>query len=285
MTNTTIFNSVAFVYLLSSVLYFCYFFFRKESLGKTATAVTGAGFLAQTVGYVFRWIETSRLGFDHTPLAFFTLYETLVFAAWSMVIVYLIFEYKYRIKAFGAIILPIVSLVLLYASLSPNVAGGVKELPTVLQGNFFVYHIISCTISYAAFIISVVASVFLLLMGNPGKVTGVIKKILDRLPHKEILDDMSYKTIAIGFILFTIGMVTGIYRTKIIWGSYWSWDPVETSGLITWLLYALILHGRYQKWWGMKTSGVLSISAFTISILCFLIAGSYVLVSGHYQIL
>ena len=112
-----------------------------------------------------------------------------------------------------------------------------------------------------------------------------LKKVLGRLPSPWILDDLSYKTIAIGFILFSIGMATGAYRTKVIWGSYWNWDPVETSSLITWLLYALILHGRYQGWWNMKMSSMLSIIAFSISIVSFLIAGSYVMMSGHYPIL
>ena len=49
--------------------------------------------------------------------------------------------------------------------------------------------------------------------------------------------------------------------------------------------YALILHGRYQQWWGCTLNSVLSIIAFCISIFCFLIAASYIMVSGHYPIL
>ncbi|MDX1778853.1 MAG: cytochrome c biogenesis protein CcsA, partial [Thermodesulfobacteriota bacterium] len=125
----------------------------------------------------------------------------------------------------------------------------------------------------------------ILLRHSTNTITPLCKKWLDQLPSLKILDELSYKTIAIGFILFSIGMATGAYRTKIIWGSYWSWDPVETSALIIWLIYALILHGRYQRWWGWKLNSVFSIIAFSISIFCFLIAASYIMTSGHYPIL
>ena len=285
MTNIIIFNAVAFIYLFSSSLYFCYLFFHKELIGKAATTLTLLGLMVQTMAYVLRWIESYQLNIGHSPFSFFTLYETLIFSCWSMAIIYLVIEYKYQIRTLGAIILPLISLGMLYASLSPNVAGEIEELPLVLKGNFLVYHVVSCIMCLVAFLISLVASILILIKGNVSRITAPLKKVLEQLPSPGILDDLSYKTIAIGFILFSIGITTGAYRTKVIWGSYWNWDPVETSSLITWLLYALILHGRYQGWWNMKMSSVLSIVAFSISIVCFLIAGSYVMMSGHYPIL
>ena len=283
MINTKIFGATAFVYLFSSMLYLCYFFFRQKRLGRAATLTAGCGVLLQTAAYGIRWIEGYNQGFTQTPFSFFTLYETLIFASWSMAITYLFIEYQYRSRALGAIILPIISLLAVYASLAPGVAGEVKALPSVLRGNFFAYHVVSCTVSYAAFGIACVAGIPLLSMLR--KRIVLPKRLLGSLPTADTMDDLSYKCIAIGFVLFTIGMATGVYRTKVIWGSYWNWDPVETTGLITWLLYALILHGRYQRWWGMKATAMLSVFAFIASVICFLIAGSYMMVSGHYPIL
>jgi cytochrome c-type biogenesis protein CcsB len=285
MINMIVFNTVAFIYLFSSLLYFCYVFFQKELIGKAATLITLLGLMVQTVAYVLRWIESYQLNIGHSPLSFFTLYETLIFSCWSMAIIYLVIEYKYQLRILGTIILPLISLGMLYASLSPTVAGAIEELPLVLKGNFLVYHVVSCIMCLVAFLISLVASMLILIGENAGRIIRPLKKVVGQLPSPVILDDLSYKTIAIGFILFSIGITTGAYRTKVIWGSYWNWDPVQTSCLITWLLYALILHGRYQRWWDMKMSSVLSIVAFSISIVCFLIAGSYVMVSGHYPIL
>jgi len=285
MLNVTLFNTVAFIYLFSSLLYFCYAFFQKEIIGQGATAITLLGLTLQTLAYVLRWLESYQLNMGHSPLSFFTLYETLIFSCWTMAIIYLVIEYKYQVKILGSIILPLISLGMLYASLSPGMNGEIKELPAVLKGNFLIYHVVSCIMCLVAFLISLVASILILTREHIGWIIRPLKKAIGQLPSPGMLDDLSYKTIAIGFILFSIGITTGAYRTKVIWGSYWNWDPVETSSLITWLLYALILHGRYQRWWGMKMSSVLSIVAFSISILSFLIAGSYMMVSGHYPIL
>jgi len=285
MINVTLFSSVAFIYLISSFFYFCYLFFRKQKIGKAGTSLTVIALIVHTIAYGVRWVESYQLGVGHSPLSFFTLYETLVFTCWSMALIYLVLEHTYQVRLLGALVVPLISLGMLYASLSPDLTGDIEALPSVLQGNFLAYHVVSCIMSLVAFLFSLVVSILLLMTHNSGTATPLRKKLSNQLPQLKVLDELSYKTIAIGFILFSIGMATGAYRTKVIWGSYWSWDPVETSALIIWLIYALILHGRYQRWWGWKLSSVLSILAFSISIFCFLIAASYIMVSGHYPIL
>ena len=285
MLNITLFSSVAFIYLASSFFYFCHLFFRKQKIARVGTSITVFAFIIHTIAFIVRWIESYQLGVGHSPLSFFTLYETLIFSCWSMALLYLLLEYTYKVRTIGAFVVPLISLGMLYASLSPNLNGDIEGLPSVLEGNFLAYHVVSGMMSLVAFLFSLLTSILILLRHNTNTTTPLCKKWFDQLPSLKVLDELSYKTIAIGFILFSIGMATGAYRTKIIWGSYWSWDPVETSALIIWLIYALILHGRYQRWWGWKLNSVLSIIAFSISIFCFLIAASYIMVSGHYPIL
>jgi ABC-type transport system involved in cytochrome c biogenesis permease subunit len=173
---------------------------------------------------------------------------------------------------------------MLYASLAPNVAGEIEALPSVLKGNVLTYHVVSCFFGIAAFGISCLVSSLVLIIGNPNRSMPFLKRLEERLPSSPILEDLSYKTLAIGFILFSIGMATGIYQTKVVWHIYWNWDPVQTCTLITWLLYALILHGRYQRWWGIKASSLLSLVAFITLIFSALIAANYIMSSGHYPI-
>jgi ABC-type transport system involved in cytochrome c biogenesis permease subunit len=104
MINIKIFAATAFVYLFSSMLYLCYFFFRQKRLGRAATLTAGCGVLLQTAAYGIRWIEGYNQGFTQTPFSFFTLYETLIFASWSMAITYLFIEYQYHSRALGAVI-------------------------------------------------------------------------------------------------------------------------------------------------------------------------------------
>jgi cytochrome c-type biogenesis protein CcsB len=85
------------------------------------------------------------------------------------------------------------------------------------------------------------------------------RRIASRLPSYEILDDVMYKSIAVGFAFFTIATVLGALWAAEAWGGYWSWDPKETWALIVWLNYAAWLHMRLMKglrgtvaaWWAL----------------------------------
>lgn len=85
------------------------------------------------------------------------------------------------------------------------------------------------------------------------------RRIAERLPSLEVLDDVMYKAIAVGFAFFTIATVLGALWAAEAWGGYWSWDPKETWALIVWLNYAAWLHMRMMKglrgtvasWWAL----------------------------------
>jgi cytochrome c-type biogenesis protein CcsB len=93
------------------------------------------------------------------------------------------------------------------------------------------------------------------------------RRLAERLPSFEVLDDVMYKSIAVGFAFFTIATVLGALWAAEAWGGYWSWDPKETWALIVWLNYAAWLHMRLMKglrgtvaaWWAL---GGLAITTF-----------------------
>lgn len=98
-------------------------------------------------------------------------------------------------------------------------------------------------------------------------VAGILlgrRAIAAKLPPLEVLDDVMYKSIAVGFAFFTIATVLGALWAAEAWGGYWSWDPKETWALIVWLNYASWLHMRLMKglrgtvaaWWALAGLGV-----------------------------
>ncbi|MES2186572.1 MAG: c-type cytochrome biogenesis protein CcsB [Pseudomonadota bacterium] len=93
------------------------------------------------------------------------------------------------------------------------------------------------------------------------------RRIASKLPPLAVLDDVMYKSIAVGFAFFTIATVLGALWAADAWGGYWSWDPKETWALIVWLNYAAWLHMRLMKglrgmvsaWWAL---GGLAVTSF-----------------------
>lgn len=98
------------------------------------------------------------------------------------------------------------------------------------------------------------------------------------LPTAESLDNLSYKSILLGFPFMTLLIITGAVWAHYAWGRYWGWDPKETWSLITWFIYAIYLHGRYQRGWRGRPTAVLAIIGIVAVIFTYL--GVNLLLSG-----
>ena len=111
--------------------------------------------------------------------------------------------------------------------------------------------------------IEAISSYWAVHFGSAALIVGAIllarRRIAARLPALEVLDDLMYKAIAVGFAFFTIATILGAFWAAEAWGGYWSWDPKETWALIVWLNYAAWLHMRLMKglrgtvasWWAL----------------------------------
>ncbi|MGE4336514.1 MAG: c-type cytochrome biogenesis protein CcsB [Pigmentiphaga sp.] len=92
---------------------------------------------------------------------------------------------------------------------------------------------------------------WMLYFGLGAIVVGIIlaarRPLAERLPSLEVLDDIMYRAIAVGFAFFTVATILGALWAADAWGAYWQWDPKETWALIVWLNYAAWLHMRLMK--------------------------------------
>jgi cytochrome c-type biogenesis protein CcsB len=213
----------------------------------------------------------------HAPLS--NMYESLVFFSWCIALLYLLWERKMKSRIIGAFAMPFAFLFIAYASLAPGVSDRIDPLIPALQSNWLHAHVITCFLSYASFALSCGVSIMYLLKirkKEKGKETGWISLF----PPLESLDALVYKTIAVGFPLLTIGIITGAAWANYAWGSYWSWDPKETWSLITWFVYAIFLHARFAREWRGKRTAVLSVIGFAAVIFTYF-GVNYVLSGLH----
>ena len=274
MTNSLLFGISTFVYFFAMVLYISYLAFRSKGLGKAATLSLSGGVLVETAAIGLRWYESYALGIGRAPLT--NMYESLAFFSWTIALIYLALERKYRVKTVGAFIAPFPFLIMAYASLNPN---DIQPLVPALQSNWLISHVVTCFVGYAAFAVSFAVSIlYLFKAGSEQHSTKSPGAFWGFLPASSALDEIGYKTIAIGFPLLTIGIVTGAFWANVAWGTYWSWDPKETWSLIVWLIYAAYLHARITRGWRGKRAAILSIVGFSATIFCYL--GVNLILSG-----
>jgi len=354
MDSSTFFGLSTVAYILAMITYITYLAFRNTGIGMVATAVTVTGFAFQTLALGLRWKEFADIGqmgiLRAVPLT--NLYESLIFFVWCLILAYLVVEFKYKNRSFGAFITPIAALALAFIDIS-GMSKNIQPLVPALQSNWLLVHVMMSFFAYALFAISfstalmylivrtekrsepsyifwtMMLSVFVITLSAMGldymtfkvaiksqeeliksylfkasfrssspsvavlswvlavaftffiwRFGGLLKKIIAgfNVSH-EILDEITYKSIAIGFPVFTLGgLIFGAIWADQAWGKYWTWDPKETWSLITWFFYAFYLHSRLMRGWKGKKVAIVSVLGFMAVIFTYL--GVNLLLSG-----
>jgi cytochrome c-type biogenesis protein CcsB len=258
MTSSSILSIVTFVYGLAAFLYLAGWVFHKPLAGRMGTWTSIAGAAGNAAGIALRWVESYRMGIGHAPLS--NLYESLVFFACVLAIIYLVVEWRTQSRVISAFTAPLACLAMAYASLSPNISDRIQPLIPALKSNWLIAHVITCFIGYAAFAVAFGLSImYLFKQREDSAETGGMTA---RLPSRPVLDELSHQMIMFGFLFLTTGIITGAVWANSAWGRYWGWDPKETWSLITWFIYATLLHARMMRGWHGKRIAVLSIVGF-----------------------
>ncbi len=267
MADTQILSIVTFIYLGGFLAYLVHLVSGKPSVGLLGTGALVTGFIAHTVALLLRWQAAYVVGYDHPPLTNF--YESLIFFSWTIILLYLIMEWRTRTRILGLFVVPVAFLCLAFASLSPDMNTRIQPLIPALQSNWLTSHVLTCFMGYAAFTTAFGTGI-LFLIGDFGKDRIKTVKILTLIPEADLLEELIYKSVLLGFILLTLGIFTGSVWAHYAWGSYWSWDPKETWSLITWIIYAVLLHGRYTQGWQGRRLAVTALVGFAAVLFTYL---------------
>jgi cytochrome c-type biogenesis protein CcsB len=213
--------------------------------GGTITVVSGSPSVLASYGTLIAWLSllflTASLAFrtiavGHGPFA--NMYEFSIAFAWGVQGAYLYFERRYHQRVIGLIALPVTLALLLYATTIPSTADPL--VPALQNSLLLTAHVAVAIVAYGSFSIAFAAAVLYLIAAQTGS---------HRLPRPELLDEISYRAVVIGFPFLTLVIVLGAVWANVAWGSYWSWDPKETASLVTWLIYGAYLHARVVRGW------------------------------------
>ena len=256
--NSSVLSIVTFVYGLAGAMYIFAWVFKREAPGKIASWVTLAAVGGNTIGIILRWYESYQLGvgYGHAPLS--NIYESLVFFALTIGIIYLVVERRYESRSIGAFAVPLAFFALAYASFGTSAT--IQPLIPALKSNWLIAHVITCFIGYGAFALAFAVSIMYLIKGEQDDAKASAAAI--RLPSSSMMDELIHQLIMFGFLFLTAGIISGAVWANSAWGRYWGWDPKETWSLITWFIYATMLHARLMRRWRGRRIAVLSLVGF-----------------------
>ena len=241
------------LFFLSTLFYWGGLITRSDFGGSVGSKLCWAAVVLGLTGMLVRWYESYLLGTDigHIPVS--NLYEVFILFCMITALFYLYTEAHYATRQMGPFVMLVISAAvgfLLWYTVTRD-AAEIQPLVPALQSWWMKIHVPANFIGYGTFSLAAMVGVAYLLKSN-----GML---VDRLPSLEVLDDVMYKSIAVGFTFFTIATILGGLWAAEAWGGYWSWDPKETWALIVWLNYAAWLHmrlmkglrGRFAAWWAL----------------------------------
>nr|YP_010443432.1 cytochrome c heme attachment protein [Arenaria serpyllifolia]UTE94306.1 cytochrome c heme attachment protein [Arenaria serpyllifolia] len=253
-------------------------------------------FFSLTGLLVTRWVYSK-----HLPLS--DLYESLIFLSWSFYIIHMIPYFKNQKNNLSTITAPSATFTQGFAT-----SGLLTEmhqssiLVPALQSHWLMMHVSMMVLGYAALLCGSLLSVALLIIIFQKDIVTLFSKrklllnefffftdiqhmnekvtILERISTLSVknyyksqlieqLDHWSYRVICLGFILLTIGILSGAVWANEAWGSYWNWDPKETWAFITWTVFAIYLHIRTNKNLQGTNSAIVAFIGFLLIWICY----------------
>lgn len=230
-------------YLAALLLALAELFARtRDKLASVTIGTLAASAAAQTTWLVLRWITAGRPPFSN-------LFESLSLFAWTLVVVYLVLQWRRRLPFLGAAT-ALLAVIALGGSLTLD--SSISPLSPALRSRWLAGHVVACFLAYGSVAVAAIASAAWLFVRRRSGDASMLLSL-------EVVAD---RAITFGFLLLTLGIIAGAVWANSAWGSYWSWDPKETWALITWLIYAGCLHCRHVRGWRGAHAAWLSVSGF-----------------------
>jgi cytochrome c-type biogenesis protein CcsB len=217
-------------------------------LQKIGIVLAIAGLLFHASGIAMRCMIAGR-----PPVT--NMYESIIWVSFAVSFFGMIFFARYRTPVYLLAALPVSLVALLLVHQMPiAMPSSIDPLVPVLRDNFWLtIHVLTITLSYAAFALAMGFGHILLWRYARDPVAARA----DQQMHFWL-----YRVLQLGVILLAAGTILGGVWANYSWGRFWGWDPKETWALIALLCYILTLHGRLAGWWTQFGLVVASVVCF-----------------------
>ncbi len=247
-----------FSYSLAVIFFFLLLFSEKKAFPKIANLALGIGFSFHTLGFVSQWVVQI-----HFPIL--GIKGSLSFLAWLLSLIYLCLYRLFRISVLGSFFTPLILALMLLSRVVPVVSTPAPPFRTY----WLLFHITTSLLGDALLAVAFCAGIMYLFQEKRIK-KKKITSVFSRFPSLFFLDTLNYHALLVGFVLLSIGLLSGAVYAQWVKGKFWNWDPKEIWSLITWLVYAILMHQRVMLGWRGRQAAWLSIIGFCLLIFTFL---------------
>ncbi len=239
------------IYLTAAMVLLGVWLFGLQKLMPIVWLLTILGWGMHTYGFGLRVFLM-----DRPPVS--NMYETVVWMSWGCLVFATVIEltYKFRFVLLAGLLGSVFALVV--ADSAPVVLDpSFHPLEPVLRSNYWlIVHVMTITISYAAFFLAFA-------LGEIGLLYFYLGEEKRQEKIKTVVMAI-YRAIQIGVCFLAPGIILGGVWADYSWGRFWGWDPKETWALIALLGYVAVLHGRMAGW--VRNFGMVAMSIVTFNL-------------------
>jgi cytochrome c-type biogenesis protein CcsB len=246
--------------------------FRNERFIPRMVALASGGFVLHAGAIAARYAATGHLpwagDYENGLLGGLFIVGFTLFVSWR----------QRELRIVAAATLPLAFLLMAYGAMrQPALTPLAASLKT-----FWLYvHVFFAWLAFGGFALAMGGGVvYLLKSRNQGRVER--NPVYERFPSLERLDELVFRWIVFGFATDTVMIASGAIWARDLWGSYWSWDPVETWSLVTWLIYGLAIHLRVTRGWRGARFARVAVGAIAGMIISFFGVTFVVETSNHF---
>ncbi len=237
------------------------FFTKGKRTFQAALAAVIVGFVVHTGFLIYRGIEKA-----HFPMT--DMKESLAFFAWTVSLCFFVSYLRYRIRALGLFLLPLVAALMLGTIFIQS-----SPIPDILKSFWIYFHVTFLILAYGMFFVTFIAGLLYLFQERELK-SKKPKTFYYRLPSLSLLDDLFYKFLIVGFGSMTLGILAGVIWAKQDWAKGWESDAKVIATMVTWAIYLVLIYLRTTAGWRGKRAAIVNVAGF-LSVLFTLVSANF----------
>ncbi|MCU1639514.1 MAG: ccsB [Microbacteriaceae bacterium] len=247
---------------------------RVDVSGKRLSFKFERAALALTiVGWVVHFAGVLLRGFAQGYVPWSNMFEFSLTASAIIVGVFLAVQFWQNLRFLGAYITGFALITLGVGTV--NFYVDVKPLPPALQSAWLVIHVFVAVLGTAFFALGAGLSIMQLLQARRAAAKAAGMRFLQTLPGADVLENLAYRVIVVGFVLWTFTLIAGAIWAERAWGRYWGWDTKEVWTFIIWTIFAGYIHARATRGWRGSRSAWLAIIGFAAVLFNFTVVNLF----------
>jgi ABC-type uncharacterized transport system permease subunit len=236
------------------------------ALTRTSEIFSKIALHAAYLGMVFHLVSLTEAVVQSGQLASLSIHNAESLLAFLIMVVFMLAYLIYKTTSPGIVVFPLVFLLTFVA------ATGQQPLvftSVAVKHGWLAVHILMIFTGYAALFFSFGASILYLLQERALK-SKSRSGMFSRLPALQVIDDIGYRSLMLGFPFMTLGLLAGSVVAEFAYGKVDFLDPKILLSVLMWAVYLVMVYTRLEAGWRGRRAAMLASVAFVAAIVAWI---------------